>query len=271
MQNQRGTMKTRAMRSMLVLCVLSASTFAPSQEPPRHDQARHLKLGLVLEGGGALGLAHIGVITWLEEHRIPVSYVTGTSMGGLVGGIYATGRSPAEVRELINGIDWDQVLSGVTPFQDLSFRRKQDAHEVPGQLEFGLRGGLQFPSGFNTGQGVNLVLDRVALPYSEIASFNDLPIPFACVATDLVTGTRWLDVRKKQDSGREFGPGPTAAWTAFRKVMPLQPDPSAPPPAPGAVGMTTIAFLKSNPAWNFFPLNEPDSEANVATAKPKKK
>ncbi len=185
-------MKTRATRFLLVLCILGAGNFARSQEPPGHDQPSHPKVGLVLEGGGALGLAHIGVITWLEEHRIPVSYVTGTSMGGLVGGIYATGRSPAEVRELINGIDWDQVLSGVTPFQDLSFRRKQDAHEVPGQLEFGLRGGLQFPSGFNTGQGVNLVLDRVALPYSEIASFNDLPIPFACVATDLVTGKRHI-------------------------------------------------------------------------------
>ncbi len=109
-------------------------------------------------------------------------------MGGLVGGIYATGRSPAEVRELINGIDWDQVLSGVTPFRDLSFRRKEDAHEVPGDLEFGLRDGLQFPSGFNTGQEVNLVLDRVALPYSELQSFNDLPIPFACVASDLISG-----------------------------------------------------------------------------------
>ncbi len=153
---------------MLVLCLLSAGSSAQSQEPSRQDQTSHPKLGLVLEGGGALGLAHIGVITWMEEHRIPVSYVAGTSMGGLVGGIYATGRSPAEVRELINGIDWDQVLSGVTPFRDLSFRRKQDAHDFPGQLEFGLRDGLQFPSGFNTGQGVNLVLDHVALPYSEI-------------------------------------------------------------------------------------------------------
>jgi NTE family protein len=126
----------------------------------------------------------------MEEHRIPVSYVVGTSMGGLVGGIYATGRSPAEVRELINSMDWDQILSGVTPFRDLSFRRKQDAHDFPGELEFGLRGGLQFPSGFNTGQEVNLVLDSVALPYSEIKSFDDLPIPFACVATDLVSGKR---------------------------------------------------------------------------------
>jgi NTE family protein len=124
----------------------------------------------------------------MEENRIPVSYVAGTSMGGLVGGIYATGRSPAEVKEITNGINWDDVLRGQTPFQDLSFRRKQDAHEVPNSLEFGLRKGLQFPGGFNTGQQVSLILDRVALPYSELKSFNDLPIPFACVATDLVSG-----------------------------------------------------------------------------------
>jgi NTE family protein len=188
MHLQKSNMKFLATRGLIALYLLAASNCIHSQELPKHDQASRPKLGLVLEGGGALGLAHIGVITWMEEHRIPVSYVAGTSMGGLVGGIYATGRSPAEVRQLINGIDWDQVLSGVTPFRDLSFRRKEDAHEVPGQLEFGLRGGLQFPSGFNTGQEVNLVLDSVALPYSEIASFNDLPIPFACVATDLVSG-----------------------------------------------------------------------------------
>jgi NTE family protein len=124
----------------------------------------------------------------MEENRIPVSYVAGTSMGGLVGGIYATGRSPAEVKEITNTINWDDVLRGQTPFQDLSFRRKQDAHEVPNSLEFGLRKGLQFPGGFNSGQQVTLILDRVALPYSELKSFNDLPIPFACVATDLVSG-----------------------------------------------------------------------------------
>jgi NTE family protein len=181
-------MKIRAAHLSFLLCILAAGRNGHSQELPKHDVTKHPKLGLVLEGGGALGLAHIGVITWMEEHRIPVSYVAGTSMGGLVGGMYATGLSPAEVRQLINGIDWDQVLSGVTPFRDLSFRRKEDARDFPGQLEFGLRGGLQFPSGFNSGQWVNLVLDRVALPYSEIASFNDLPIPFACVSTDLVSG-----------------------------------------------------------------------------------
>jgi NTE family protein len=185
---QGAPMKLNTVPSLLLSCTLLSSCYSPSQEVPTPGPSTHPKLGLVLEGGGALGLAHIGVLQWMEEHRIPVSYIAGTSMGGLVGGIYATGRSPAEVKEITNGINWDDVLRGQTPFQDLSFRRKQDAHEVPNSLEFGLRKGLQFPGGFNSGQQVSLILDKVALPYSELNSFNDLPIPFACVATDLVSG-----------------------------------------------------------------------------------
>ena len=170
----------------LVVVVSFVSGFSQSALPPRP------KVGLVLEGGGALGLAHIGVIQWLEEHRIPVNYVAGTSMGGLVGGIYATGYSAAEVKELVETINWDQVLQGQTPYKDLSFRRKQDAVEYPNHLEFGLRKGLQFPEGFNSGQEVVMILDRIALPYSEVKDFNDLPIPFACVATDLVTSRQFV-------------------------------------------------------------------------------
>jgi NTE family protein len=181
-------MKLRAAQSLLLSCILLSTSVGAPQEAPKPAVAGRPKLGVVLEGGGALGLAHIGVLQWMEENRIPVSYVAGTSMGGLVGGIYATGRTPAEVKEITNTINWDDVLRGQTPFQDLSFRRKQDAHEVPNSLEFGLRKGLQFPGGFNSGQQVTLILDRVALPYSELKSFNDLPIPFACVATDLVSG-----------------------------------------------------------------------------------
>jgi histidine ammonia-lyase len=92
---------------------------------------------------------------------------------------------------------------------------------------------------------------------------------FRLLATDLITGTRWLDVRKAQDSSREFGPAPTAAWTAFRKVMPLQSDPNAPPQAPGAAGLITLQFLKDNPAWTFFPLNEPAAAATAPAKKPK--
>ncbi|HEX3846762.1 MAG TPA: aromatic amino acid ammonia-lyase [Steroidobacteraceae bacterium] len=93
---------------------------------------------------------------------------------------------------------------------------------------------------------------------------------FRLLATDIITGTRWLDVRHAQDSSREFGPAPTAAWTAYRKVMPLQSDPNAPPQPPGAAGLITLKFLKDNPAWNFFPLNEPTQPAAASSA-PKKK
>ena len=155
------------------------------QSPPAKKRPT---LGLALQGGGALGLAHVGVITWMEEHHIPIDYVAGTSMGGLVGGVYATGHNATELRQVVNSINWDQVMAGQTPFDDLSFRRKEDARDYPNSLEFGVRKGLQFPSGFNSGQQVLLILDKVAAPYSEVKSFNDLPIPFACVATDLVSG-----------------------------------------------------------------------------------
>ena len=95
--------------------------------------AKRPAVGLVLQGGGALGLAHVGVITWLEEHHIPVDYIAGTSMGGLVGGVYATGHNAAEMRQIVNGIHWDEVLSRLTPFDDLSFRRKEDARDLSQQ------------------------------------------------------------------------------------------------------------------------------------------
>jgi NTE family protein len=137
-------------------------------------------------------LAHIGVLRWLEEHRIPVNYVAGTSMGGLVGGIYATGHTATEVSALVKTINWDEVLQGQIPYRDLAFRRKQDAYEYPNRLEFGLKKGVQFPEGFNSGLQVGMILDRVSLPYSAVENFNDLPIPFACVATDLVTSQKFV-------------------------------------------------------------------------------
>src|SRR5450631_2179188 len=175
----------------------------PATPPPENP-----KVGLVLEGGGALGLAHIGVLKWFEEHHIPVSYIAGTSMGGLVSGVYATGHNPAETLALIKGINWDQVLAGQVPFQDLSFRRKEDAIEFPTGLEFGLRKGVHLPEGFNSGQEVNFILDKVALPYSFVNSFNELPTPFACVATNIVTGKPHV-----------FRDGPLS--TALRSTMSL--------------------------------------------------
>src|SRR5439155_7882984 len=148
------------------------------------------KIGVALEGGGAMGLAHIGVLKWFEEHHIPVDYVAGTSMGGLVGGLYASGQSAAQIAELTESIDWDSVLAGQTRFQDLSYRRKQDQVAYPNRLEFGLKGGFHLPSGLNSGHEVGIIFDRATLPYYNLKSFNDLPIPFRCVATNMVTGTK---------------------------------------------------------------------------------
>jgi NTE family protein len=145
-------------------------------------------VGLTLEGGGALGLAHIGVLKWFEDHRIPVDYVAGTSMGGLVGGFYATGMRADDLQKLVEGIDWDSVLRGESSYQSLSYRRKEDREAFQNNLEFGLRHGLSLPGGLNEGQEITFFLDRTTLAYSKLKSFNDLPIPFRCVAADLATG-----------------------------------------------------------------------------------
>src|SRR5271166_3921782 len=178
------TYQKRSFLALLLVCITSTFGLAQNTPPP----GPRPKIGLVLQGGGALGLAHVGVITWMEEHHSPIDYVAGTSMGGLVGGVYATGHNAAEMSQIVKGIPWDEVLSPYTPFADLSFRRKEDVHDYPSTLEFGLHKGLQFPAGLNSGQQVTLILDKIAAPYSEIKSFNDLPTPFACVASDLVSG-----------------------------------------------------------------------------------
>ncbi len=150
------------------------------------------KIGVALEGGGAKGLAHIGVLKWFEEHHIPVDYVAGTSMGGLVGGFYATGMNPDELKTLIDGMDWRKILGDRTPYEDLAFRRKEDQRAFPNSLIFGLRGGLTLPAGLNAGHQIGLLIDRVTLPYGEVQSFDALPVPFRCVATDLVSGKPYV-------------------------------------------------------------------------------
>ena len=174
--------------TLFALLFFASCPLVAQDVPTAASTGKRPSLGLVLEGGGALGLAHVGVIAWLEEHHIPVNYVAGTSMGGLVGGAYATGIGATGLRQLVDGINWDEVMSGIIPYPYLAFRRKEDARAYPNNLEFGLRKGVQFPGGFNTGQHVSLIIDRLALPYSNVGSFDKLPIPFACVATNLVTG-----------------------------------------------------------------------------------
>ncbi len=160
----------------------------PSQQPGPSQPAPRPRIGLALSGGGARGLAHIGVLQWLEENHIPVDSIAGTSMGGLVGALYATGRSPAEMRQFVEAIHWDEAIAGEPSYPQLSFRRKEDrrSDQIPSKL--GLKNGLSGPLGFSAGQGVGLLLDRIAFPYSTVTSFDDLPIPFRCVATDMLNG-----------------------------------------------------------------------------------
>jgi NTE family protein len=160
---------------------------AEAQEPESKPASRP-KVALVFEGGGALGFAHIGVIQWFEEHHIPIDDVAGTSMGGLVGGLYASGMSPKEITDFVEGINWNAVLSGQVPFPALSYRRKEDKLAYPNRLEFGLKHGFSLPNGLNSGAAVGLLLDEKMLPYYNLKSFDDLPIPFRCVATDMVSG-----------------------------------------------------------------------------------
>ncbi len=162
---------------------------APGAKPAPQSRP---KIGVALEGGGALGLAHIGVLRWFEEHHIPVDYVAGTSMGGLVGGFYATGMNPEEMKTLIEGLDWRKILSDRTPYEDLSYRRKEDQRAYPNSLVFGLRHGLTAPAGLIPGHQIGLLIDRVTLPYYELPTFDALPVPFRCVATDLVSGKPYV-------------------------------------------------------------------------------
>jgi NTE family protein len=170
------------------LIALAAAAPAPAQEPSQPAPARP-RIGLALGGGSARGMAHIGVLQWFEEHRIPIDILVGTSMGGLVGGAYAGGLRPEEIRRLMRETDWDAMFESDSPFEDKTFRRKQDRRLYPSALEFGLKHGFSMAAGLNSGQQVAFLLDRVTLPYWDIESFDQLPTPFRSVAVDLRTST----------------------------------------------------------------------------------
>jgi NTE family protein len=186
------------MRHAFLLILFLLPTFTAAQEQytvqraPQPAVKPRLKIGVALEGGGALGLAHIGVLQWFEEQHVPVDFIAGTSMGGLVGGFYATGLSPEEMKNLIERLDWDAILRDHTPYEDLSFLRKQDQRAYPNSLVLGLRKGLYLPAGLNTGHQIGLLIDRETLPYFALPSFDALPVPFRCVATDLVSAKQFV-------------------------------------------------------------------------------
>ena len=171
----------------LVGIVLSLSIVLAAQEPVQSRPARP-RVGLALSGGGALGLAHIGVIQYFEERRIPIDRVAGTSMGGLVGGFYAAGMNSRELKQIVDKADWNYLLSPNPRFVDQPVVEKQRWNRTFGNLT--LRFGRRFslPAGLNPGESLSLLLSRNTLAYAELASFDELPTPFRCVATDLISG-----------------------------------------------------------------------------------
>ena len=158
----------------------TAPAAAPTQTRPR--------IGLALSGGGALGLVEIGVIKWMEENQIPVDRIAGTSMGAIIGSMYASGMSPAEIQAFAKTIDWDQAFLPEPAYDQISYRRKQDRRNYLVTAPLGLKHGLRGPNGLNSGQGAGLLLDRIAFSDFGVTNFDDLPIPFRCVATDMQNG-----------------------------------------------------------------------------------
>ncbi len=147
------------------------------------------RIGLVLGGGGARGIAHLSVIKEIERQGIPVDCIAGTSMGSLVGGLYASGMSSADMEKMLLTMDWNTVMKDTVARKDRSFRRKQDDLESLAPAKPGIdKNGLRIPSGLLAGENIQLFLERQIAASSGVTDFNRLPIPYRAVATDINTG-----------------------------------------------------------------------------------
>jgi NTE family protein len=151
------------------------------QEPPR--------IGLVLSGGGARGAAHVGVLKFLEANDVPVHAIAGTSMGAIVGSMYAVGWTPDEIEAQLGATDWSTMLTDRLPREHLSFRRREEDREFLTQFELGIAGARpRLPSGLIAGHNVEARLARLLVPALAVRDFDRLAVPFRAVATDLETG-----------------------------------------------------------------------------------
>jgi NTE family protein len=172
---------------LLFVCCLPLQSMAANSDKGSHS-ARP-KIGLALSGGGARGAAHVGVLRVLEELHVPVDYIAGTSMGAIVGGLYASGMSPDEIEKALVEMDWDTVLRDAQMRPDRSFRRKLDDRLYLSKLKAGVKDGkLGIPTALVQGQKFNLVLNRLTVDVAEVNDFDRLPIPFRAVATEIATG-----------------------------------------------------------------------------------
>lgn len=170
----------RAALSAWVLSLLLVAQAATAQQRG---------VGLVLSGGGARGLAHVGVLKVLERERIPVAVITGTSMGAIVGGLYASGLSAEELERELLALDWADVFATRVDRPHLPQRRKDEDYDFSPMVEFGARDGeLRLPQGTVSSRGLEVLLRRLLLPVRERRHFDQLPTPFRAIATDMETG-----------------------------------------------------------------------------------
>jgi NTE family protein len=160
-------------RSLMILLFCCLPALSNAQDAPR--------TGLVLSGGAARGLAHIGVLKALEEQGVRIDAIAGTSMGAVIGGLYASGYTVAELEQLARTLDWRQVLSDDPPRPDVPFRRKQDDRDflVKRKLSFRDDGSLGLPLGVIQGQNLALLLERLLVHVSDTRDFDRLPIAAA--------------------------------------------------------------------------------------------
>jgi NTE family protein len=168
-------------------CLWSAGSWAAA------DPAVRPRICLVLSGGGARGMAHIGVLKVLEDLKIPIDCIAGTSMGAIVGGLYASGMTAHDIDATMRSLDWQEAFHDAPPRRDLAFRRKQDDRNFLVRLPLGLKHGqILLPKGFIQGQKLQETLRQLTLPFSNSTDFDLLPTPFRAVSTDLETGNAVL-------------------------------------------------------------------------------
>lgn len=194
-----GVWRRRAVAAVLA-AVVAAATGAGLSLPALADEplpasaaaasrVGRPRIGLVLSGGGARGLAHVGVLKELERQHVPIDAIAGTSMGAVVGGLYASGMSASRIESLMGSLDWVEAFRDRPSRTDLDFRRKEDDRDFLVHLPVGYgQGEFKVPKGLIQGQKLAARLREALLPVATLERFDQLPIPFRALATDLATG-----------------------------------------------------------------------------------
>jgi NTE family protein len=179
----------RFRRLLAALLLALAFAWTPGRPQAAHGVDRKRPVtALVLSGGGARGAAHVGVLRVLEELQVPVDLVVGTSMGAVVGGFYASGLPPERIEQDLLSVDWRELFNDRPYRKHIPFRRKQDDADPFFDFEMGIKKGLHFQSGLIAGQKLGFLLQTSTLHTAGLEAFDDLPLPFRAVATDLRTG-----------------------------------------------------------------------------------